>query len=401
MAVIQTAIAYRKYVPPHDPEPVEILILGELIVRKNGADVPDLSPALAETLTLLAARRRPVLARELRSAHSLQPSQDSFDHYITRLKNRFGLPIVTAGPRGGTTYQLDPALCRADAVAFVRGVDAGEDIDDLLQLWRGPAAAGVLRSAEVKDALARLVQRICELPDADLAALAELPRFAALFPDDQTLDRVRPSGPRSMPRLLVVEDSPEMMAEICDRLTSYRLTPKTSIEEWRKFRDDKAHLGLIQGALVDLSLAAKGDDRKGLEIVRYLQEHTEVPTALVTANRMESSEYRQAERMEEFRLVDIVNKQSPDWYNELEATAELLVGRGVAERRRRMETWLNAAYRKVRRETHDAAPGSVAARRRRQCGRDYMIALGLARLDDVDVAQTAVDQFCATWRTSD
>jgi hypothetical protein len=286
-------------------------------------------------------------------------------------------------------------------MGFVQGVEAGDDVDDLLRLWRDVPLEGVVSAPPVKDALNRLIKRIGDLPEAGQAALAELPRFAALFPDDHELDRFRRSGPRSRPWLLIVEDHPEVMDEICGRLTAYRLKCLASIEDWRKFRGDRAGLSLIQGALIDLSLTATGDDQKGLEIVRYLQDNTEVAAALVTANRMESSEFRQAERMEEFRLVDIVNKQSVNWYNALEATAELLVGRGIGERQRRMETWLNAAHRKVRRETHDAAPGSVAAGRRQRCDEDYMNTLRLVRIGDVDAAQQAVERFCVTWRTSD
>jgi CheY-like chemotaxis protein len=386
--------------PHRDPRPFEVLILGDLVVRENNADIPTLSATLAETLTLLAAYGRPTLARELRSVHSSGPSQDAFDHHITRLR-QCGLPVLSAGPRGRTQYQLDPERCHVDAVAFVRGVDAVGDLDDLLRLWRGAAPASVLRPPVVKAAMTRLIKRISDLPDEDLAVLAEMPRFAALFPDEHDLDRARQSGPRSKPRLLVVEDNAPVMEEICGRLeATCRLTRLTSIEDWRRFRGSMAELRLIQGALIDLSLTALGDDQKGLEIVRYLQENTEIPVALVTANRMESSEYRQAERMEEFRLVDIVSKQSANWYNALEATADLLVGNGVVARRRRMETWLNAAHRKIRRETRDAAPGSVAARRRQQCDTDYAAALGVVRVGDVDAGQQAVDQFCVTWRVS-
>ena len=175
MPLIRELIVYREYVQPLDPSPVEVLILGELVVRKNGKDVTGLPRALAETLTLLAAQRRPVLAREIMSAHSLRPSRDAFDQHITRLKNRFSLPIVSEGPRGATAYKLDPAKCQVDAVRFVQGVEDRQDIDDLLRLWRGPAPQAVLNSSGVQDALARLIGRISDLPEGEQAALAELP----------------------------------------------------------------------------------------------------------------------------------------------------------------------------------------------------------------------------------
>jgi CheY-like chemotaxis protein len=400
MSAIREANAYGKYVQPHNTATVEVLILGDLIVRKNGEDISGLTTALAETVTLIAAHCGPVLRRKLRSAHSDDVPEDGFSKRISRLRE-LGVPIVTGGSRGATTYRLDSATCQVDAVRFVQGVEAGHDIDDLLRLWRSPAPPAVLGSAAVRKAVDRLIGRISELPEADQAALTDLPRFAALFPDDQELDKIRPSGPRSRPWLLVVEDDAEVMDEICGWLeTAYRLKRLTGIDEWRKFRAEKDELALIQGALVDLSLTPDGGDQRGLEIVRHLRDNTEIPTALVTANLLERNELGRNDRMDELRLVDILNKQSRNWYESLEATAELLVGTGVVERRRRMETWLRWTYRELRRETHDAAPDSVAARRRKTCHDQYIAALSLVLAEDVDAAQQAVDRFCATWRTS-
>lgn len=387
-----------------DPSPVEVFILGDLIVRRDGADVPGLTTTLAKTLVLLAVQGGPLRKGALQGQLGNRTSDDSVYQNIKKLRKQ-GLPIGTSGPRGDTAYYLDLTRCRVDAVDFVRGVDAGQEIDGLLRRWRGAVPEGVLNSppwSAVKDARTRLIKRISELPEADQGALSGLARFADLFRDDQEVDRIRPAGPRSRPRLLVVEDSPDMMAEISGRLDArYRLTCLRSIDEWRDFRTKKRQeLDLLQGALIDLSLTRLGNDKKGLEIVTYLRDNTGIPVALVTANRMESSEFLQAERMTHYRLVDIVNKHSDDWYDALETTAGLLVGNGVKERQRRMETWLNAAHHQLRQETSDASPGSVAFSRRKKCDEEYASLLGLVRVGDVDAADEAVKRFCANWRTS-
>jgi hypothetical protein len=359
-----------------------------------------LTPILAETLTLIAANCRPLLMQQLRSAHGEIPSVSTLTKRISRLRE-LGLPIKRGGVRGVSTYELDSDMCQVDAEFFVHGVKSGHDLDELLRLWRSPASPAVLGSPVVRKALDKLIDRISDLSEADRAALVELPRFAALFPDDEGLDKIRPSGPRSQPRLLVVEDDVGVMYEICARLeTAYRLKALTSIDDWRKFRTRNAELKLIQGALIDLSLTPEGGDHKGLEIVGYLRDNTEIPAALVTANFIEVNELGQQDRMDEFRLVDILNKQSQIWYDGLESTAERLVGTGIEERRWRMERWLRSTYRKVNRKTHGAEPDSMEARRRMSCHEQFIAALDLVMIGDVDGAQEAVNRFCKTWRTS-
>lgn len=395
-------IAYREKMPPLNSDPIEVLILGDLIVRRDGAEAGALTPSLAEALILLAAYGRPVPAGQITSDHRNSPDKGSVHQYISRLKNEHRLPVVSGGPRGGKTYQLDARRCRVDAADFVTGVAAGRDIDGLLRLWRGGVPQAVLASppwGDIRAARTRLIERIAGLRIEERLALRELARFTALFPDDRELDPVRPHGRGSRPRLLVVEDSEQVLGEISSRLKSdYDIIGVPGRDEWRRdFRDDKDRLGLIDGALIDLHLTRLGNDFRGREIAGFLCEHTQIPAALVTANPGERSEYRRARNMEELRLVDIVNKQGEEWYEELESTARLLVGQGVKERQHRMRTWLAHAYRKVERDTENAAPGSVASGRRRACFREYQGALGLVEGGDLDEAQRAVDRFCGTW----
>lgn len=387
--------------PPDDSALVEVFILGELIVRENGAIAPGLSRALAETLTLLAAYGRPMTAEKLSKAHSHRPTKGAFEQHITRLNRRFDALVVSGGSRGSTTYQLDPARCRVDAMEFVQGVDAGRDVDDLLRLWRANPEVDLASPpwAAVKEARTRLIKRIADLSEEEHAALAELARFEALFPDDQELDRIRPSGPHSKHWLLVAEDNPAMMEEICGRLEKkYNIKQISDIRQWRDFRKVASQLDKMHGALIDLSLTPSGRDKDGLEIARDLQD-TEIPVALVTANRMESTEFLREDRKAEYRLVDIVDKTDPNWFNALRITAALLTGDGLEQRRWRMQTWLKAAHRNFRRQASDS--GSLAYKGRKEWDEIYAKALGLSVVGDVDEAAEAVSRYCRTWRTSD
>lgn len=379
--------------------PFEISVLGEFIVRRDGVEITGVTKVLQDTLTRLAVAGGPVRKQDL-GAHS----DDAAEKAISRLKAGKGLPIEKAGQRGNTAYFLGEGRCTVDALEFARGVDAGADIDGLLQLWRGAVPPDVLNSRPwktVKDARSRLIERIAGLPLEERTALTGLARFTDLFPHDPEVDAIRLRGKRHRPRLLVIDDSPEVLEEIRARLKiSYDISTLPGLEEWRGFRDVPGKLDLIDGVLIDLRLTADGNDKRGLEIARHLRDHTDIPAALMTANSTERSETRHAELREEFRLVDIVNKQGKDWSEELERTAELLVGDGVEERQNRMQTWLRTAYRKVKRETRNAGPNTTAFRSRQACHRQFLAALSLVEEGDLDAAQDTVDRFCRTPWTS-
>jgi CheY-like chemotaxis protein len=380
------------------------LVLGDLAVHARGENLdPPLTSSLAETLIILAVYGRPVKTAELRNALDWHPNDGSLQQYISKIKKR-GLPIVSSGSRGHMEYALDMACCRVDAQEFIRGVGAGLPIDTLLGLWRGAVEPAVLKAtpwATVRRARDALIQRIAALAEPDQTALTELARFADLFPGDKDVDQIRPHGPGSRPRLLLVEDEPEMMKEIRGRLEPYyRFTPITTLDDWWDFLKQPENLERIDGALVDLHLTGSLNDKRGIEIVKYLRDHTGIPAALFTANGMERSGYQHQRRMAEFRLVDIVDKKNDDWWEALESASQLLTGTGVQERRRRLETWLETAYLKLKRETEGAPPGSVPAGRRSRCDQDYGRVLTLVKVGDIEAAEREVDRFCRSWRTS-
>ncbi len=374
----------------------QILILGDLELRPPGGE---LTAYLAETLIVLAACGRPLTRRELGAALYWGPTDEAVEQYLTRLRKL--VPIASTGPRGRMRYAVDQERCRIDAQEFVRGVAAGRPAGPLLRLWRGPVPAGVLDTtawASIEQARRQLVRRIADLPEAELPAAEELERFGCLFPGDEDAQAIRPGV---IPRLLVVDDDPAMITEITEQLKDdYKITPITEIGAWRQFRDQEGSLAQVDGALIDLHLTPDLDDQRGLQIVEYLRDHTEIPTALVTANGMERSSTANNRRRAEFRLVDIVDKKNNDWWKALEQAARLLTGTGDPERRHRLETWLETAYLKFKRHTRDAPRGSINADRRRACDADYAKVIGIVRTADIEEAQAQVRRFRTSWPAS-
>jgi hypothetical protein len=188
-------------------------------MRVGGGAPLVLTRALAKTVILLAARGGPVRLGEF--TKELAVGDNSVHQNISKLR-KLDIPIAHTG-RGDTgEYHLDPAGCLIDAQEFARGAD-GQDIDAMLRLWRGPLPEfpQFLRKgldapcwATVKAARSRIIQRISELSEADRLGLAELPRFAGLFPGDQEVDRIWLSAPDAKPRLQAADaESPAQAAQ--------------------------------------------------------------------------------------------------------------------------------------------------------------------------------------------
>jgi hypothetical protein len=76
----------------------------------------------------------------------------------------------------------------------------------------------------------------------------------------------------------------------------------------------------------------------------------------------------------------------------------LLVSDGEEERRHRLETWLEHAFRTAQRAYGNGPPGSVAAGHMHRCRTEYGDALRAIRVEPVEDATRAVDEFCRRWR---
>ncbi|NJP96377.1 hypothetical protein HCN51_44280 [Nonomuraea sp. FMUSA5-5] len=165
---------------------LRFLLLGS-IEAGDGSGLVELSASKMRTLlaTLLLARSRIVpdsrIAAMLWGEHPPATSEAQIQIYVSRLRQKLGVPIVRQRP--GYLLEVDPGqldlvvfeqLARRGRDLLERGVarEAGEVLTRALALWRGPALAGatdLLTDAErpqLEEAkLATLEDRI----DADLA----------------------------------------------------------------------------------------------------------------------------------------------------------------------------------------------------------------------------------------
>jgi hypothetical protein len=383
---------------------VEVLTLGSLVVRVDGAPIA-FNPKPSATLLHLAA----VAPGEWLSTGEMRqkckvdsPTDRSDSAMVHRIGNlRDGGVKIDTGPRGSKAYRLNTESCQVDAWDFIAGVEAGAPLDDLTRLWRhGPDEhlRRVLPGTALDAALEKLTVRIAGLDDTAAAAHQDLSRFVALFPDERRLDRVRRQGNRRRRHLLVVEDHPQQRKTICNRLEPrYRCTPIGSMEEWDEFKRDLSRFDGVDGALVDLHLTEGLDDQQGMQIVEFLRDFTEVAVALVTAKAVERSDYLRQETREEFRLVDIVDKQQDDWWRPLGIAAGLLVGTEYPQRQHRLRTWLRTAWRERRRRAERAEPGSIAERERKQDHQQYVEANNAIELKPIDEAERIVKELCRRW----
>ncbi|MET7747656.1 hypothetical protein [Micromonospora sp. NPDC005367] len=385
-------------------ERLEILVLGPVVLRRGGAKTAVLDGKPAEALLALVTARDGWVytwqaVRTWRPPSGRGQLTESAVHQRMRKLREYGVPIET-GPRNSGRYRLIPERCRVDAWDFVTGVQAGADIDGLTRMWRQAPSPGMLDTllrGAVGEARRKLIERIAGLDDPAQDRLADLDRFTAIFPDDRGVDRIRRHGPRRRKRLLVVEDDPDMLEEICGRLEpTYRCVRVQSIEEWQALRD--RGLDGIDGALVDLHLTPDRDDKRGQDIVSYLCNATEIPAALVTANAPDRSTYGSVAHCKEFRLVDIVDKQQRDWWEPLQRTVRFLVSDAEADRQHRLKTWLEHALRTRERANASVAPGSVGARQMQDCRVAYGEVNQAILLEPIEDAARKVDEFCRLWR---
>lgn len=380
------------------------MTLGPLVVRVGGAPAGfNVRPAATLLhLASLAPGEWLSIGEMLEKCKVEGPAGLSESAMVQRIRSLRDAGVeIDTGRRGSKAYRLNAESCQVDAWDFIAGVGSGEPLDELTRRWRGAPdehLRRVLPGTRLGTALDELMIRIGGLDEAEAAEHADLDRFVALFPDERRLDRVRHQGDRRRRHLLVVEDNPQQRQTICNRLEPrYRCTPLASMDEWNDFRRDLSRFDGVDGALVDLHLTERLDDKQGMEIVEFLRDFTEVPVALVTAKAIERSDYLREETREEFRLVDIVDKQQEDWWHPLGIAAGLLVGTEYPQRQRRLRTWLKTAWREKQRGAARAEPGSVAAAELAQARKEYGTAIAAVEASPIEEAHRMVLDFCARW----
>ncbi|WP_157239220.1 response regulator [Catenuloplanes japonicus] len=384
----------------------KIWVLGDVVVQHDGAEPIRFSDRRTDVLVSLALADGPLSPAQLRDRREIsgtqhRPAQNAFVQHVSALRDP-GIPIETRGPHRAESYLLNADHVWVDAWQFLRPPATDLSLEDSLRLWRGPVRRPGLTATvfeRIEQARLDLVSRVLGVAQPDTALRDAVIGFIAAFPGDSLADQLRARYGRERKRILVVDDDPDVRREICGQLEpNHDVEPIKDIEAWRNLRDRPQDLARIDGALVDLHLKGGDDDNRGMEIVKYLRRHTEVPVAVVTANIRQGTTRQVTDLMAEYRIIDVVNKRQPDWLEALDDVLEQLIGTSDRAVRTRARSWLQTAYRDVRRDTEQAPPGSPGASRRRDCDREYQNLLPAVEARPVDELTDRVRTFCRRWR---
>jgi hypothetical protein len=386
---------------------LEIAILGELRMRRDGRELANPTNRPATVLVILALASEPVPVSRL--CRMLDSKQNAVEQQVSALRNGHDIPVKTSGQRGKAQYSLDRGCCQVDALTFAEGVGGLSEhpeaaaIDELLGLWRGDPRTEhrevpVDEWDEIFDARNRLIRAIERLSLQRRESLSGLARFTGYFPNDLRVHPIRPraEGIGRRKRLLIVED--EVVETIVGLLEDdYECVPIVSFKDWNRFKKVELRESQVDGALIDLHLEGT-DDALGMEIVKYLQFHTDIPAAVVTSNADAHTVSKKNRMLVEYRLVEIVDKDDRRRYlRSIPEVAELLVGDDEHSRRRRMETFVRAALHQEERETAESGRGSVTESRLAECRKEAETAERLIWEGAVDEVQRVVDAFLRRW----
>lgn len=390
-----------------------IRVLGDLAVERNGAAVEPPAGLAGAVLVVLALRlQHGVREREAMTCvrdgagRPVIASEAALAQHFSSLR-RIGLPVPKRVK--GRPYTLDRRAVRVDAQEFVSGVrklrglsgpPGPADLAPLIGLWHGdPRVCHPQvepdRWREVFGYRDRLLELLADADPEVLRQLDGLEDFLDLFPGDRLCASVRQrlrAGERR--RILVVEDQ---MADMIEKaLESYGfscLTVRSLDEWWQLRRDREAEVGRLDGALVDLHLTPRLDDRLGLEVVTWLARHTEVPASLMTMAPPTGDLYDSTlVQRARYRLVGIIHKGTPQAdLTAIRMAAEALVSQDPRHRRRRAETWLEWAALRADEKLDIGGSGRNTALQR--CRQEADRVRSTLRNGTVEEAERAVQAF--------
>ena len=275
----------------------------------------------ASVLTrLLLAHGQPVYEQWLRDVLPRQGSNSAVEKHVSdvrRLLEPFGVSVPHKRPGLGQ-YQLPLNGIVVDAFAFQEkvaeliGQITPEQADRLLAMWRGDPRMLYRRIpsrlwSELFRARDQLVEAITLVGDMPTGWAC----FADLFPEDPRVQRISgtcltthaPTEIVANERLLIVED--RIGGYLCKRLAPYDCQLVRSLGEWRGLLRENSGVLDFDAAIVDLHLNEENDDFGGLDVLEYLRDHTEIPTALMTAHIMPGIV---EDMKKEYRIALIVHK---------------------------------------------------------------------------------------------
>lgn len=386
------------------------------MVRRDGELLPPLPPLPAAVLVCLAlAGRRGVKTQELLDAvvnpnggRAIASKPALHKHFETL--HKLGLPIPRFGTLVTDGYALDMNRVEVDAAEFVSRVrelpaaPTEAQAAELLGYWReDPRAAHPrVRGSRWNPVYRARASLLTSIRSARLEEIAGLEEFLELFPSDPDCAPLRDRLVRvERKRLLVVED--DVLEQIVDALDGYDCVPIGDMDEWyRRLKNDRDSILRCHGALVDLHLTDALNDEQGFDIVEWLRENTEIPTALMTV-APPWDDYGEGPQIHRnrFRLVRIVNKQKDRLNRRLNlpairSTAKVLTSDDEEDVRTRLATWLESAYfhaaQRLRR-TRNRDGG----RRLRECERSAEAARRSLESDTLPAAESAVREFVRAW----
>ncbi|GGP98495.1 hypothetical protein GCM10010187_12640 [Actinomadura coerulea] len=390
-------------------------VLGALVVRKDGELLPPLSPLPAAVLTCLAlAGRKGMKTPELLDAvvhpnggRAIASKSALHKHFETL--HKLELPIPRFGSLVTDGYALEVDRVRVDAAEFVDGVRAlpaeptEAQVAKLIGYWREDPRAAQPRTRRnrwrpVFQARTTLVARI---ESAGLEGMAGLEEFVGLFPSDPECAPLRDRlARRERKRLLVVEDDVLEQIVVCLEADGYDCLPVGGLDDWhRLLKSDRDRILRCHGALVDLHLTEALNDEQGFDIVEWLRDNTEIPTALMTvAPPWDDLDLQPPLHRNRYRLVRIVNKQKGRRLNlpAIRAIAKALTSDEEEDVCARLSTWLESAYfhadRRLRRiRTRDGE------KRVRECERSADAVRRTLSSSPLHEAEQAVRAFVDTW----
>ncbi|MEW2352966.1 hypothetical protein [Spirillospora sp. NPDC029432] len=391
-------------------------VLGALVIRRHGELLPPLTSLQAAVLTCLAlAGRKGMKTHELLDA-VIPPegggraiSSKSALHKHFEALRKLGWPIPPFGSLVTDAYALDMERVRVDAAEFIGGVrelpaePTEAQVAELIGYWReDPKRAHPRirpgRWRRVFQARATLLKRIESAALVDTVGLED---FVALFPGDPECaplsDRL---ARRERKLLLVVED--DVLDQVTDALDEYDHVPVGSLEEWdRLLKTDRDRVLRCHGALVDLHLTDGFDDEQGFDIVEWLRDNTEIPTALMTvAPPWDDYDREPRVHRDRYRLVKIVNKQNRQNgrlnRQAIRTAVKSLTSDEDEDVRIRLETWLDSAFfhaaRRLRRVRN-----ADGLRRLKECERSAEATRRSVRSGTLRQAEDAVREFVRAW----
>jgi ABC-type transport system substrate-binding protein/DNA-binding SARP family transcriptional activator len=222
---------------------MEFGVLGPVLVRRDGRDEPLGGPKQRSLLAMLLLRANEVAARDrlidgLWGERPPPTAAHTLDNYVSRLRKVVGDDRLERRPPGYVLRveageldldRFEQALRRGrEELAHDRPVEAAEQLQEALALWRGPALADLQYEPFAQDAVDRLEERRLQALEERLEADLALGRSGELVPQLEALVREHPFRERLVRQLMLALYRAGRQAEA---LAAYQASRRRLAEE--------------------------------------------------------------------------------------------------------------------------------------------------------------------------